>query len=80
MSNTPRTKEKIFPFSWEEWELFDTLTFHYINVVFYEYFGEFIAFEIYDSVLVDYENGIIKGYINGEEVAVTSFKATVINK
>ncbi len=62
LSQDPPKKEKLFPFTWNEWDSIDILYNSYYQVVFLEDFGIFKRGERFTSVSVDYSKGIIEAY------------------
>jgi hypothetical protein len=74
-----RIEHKIFPFSWEGWDIQDTAVFTHYKVIWSEDFGAFKAKVEYNHVNVNYEKGILEYWgDSGEEqepIIVEYFKA-----
>ena len=54
--------EEIIPFKWKRWDEFDTLMNFYFDVEFKEDFGAFKKDDVFESIMVDLQKGLIEAY------------------
>lgn len=54
--------EEIIPIKWKGWDEFDILANFYFGVTFIDDFGAFKKGEVFESLLVDLQKGIIESY------------------
>lgn len=73
-------QEKIIPMKWTGWDEMDMLANMYYNCMFTTDFGPFIANKHYETIFIDYANGVIESYINeGSDVEHSAnFTASII--
>ena len=70
---------KVLPISFEGWDDIDTLAFNHYNAEFTEDFGVFKKGQKFDSLMVDFEKGIMEAYDqDGEVLAKQEFKLAPI--
>jgi hypothetical protein len=54
--------EEIIPFKWKRWDEFDILMNFYFDVEFTEDFGAFKKDDVFKSIMVDLQKGLIEAY------------------
>jgi hypothetical protein len=55
-------QEITMPFKWQGWDGIDILLNYYYDVTFTEDFGTFKKGDVFESIMVDYQNGFIESY------------------
>ena len=64
-------QEKTIPFTWEGWDIQDTLMNSYYNVEFTEDFGVFKKGDKFSSICVAYDEGFVEAYDEDGQVLNT---------
>jgi hypothetical protein len=54
--------EEIIPFKWKGWDEFGILMNFYFDVEFTEDFGAFKKDDVFESIMVDLQKGLIEAY------------------
>lgn len=55
-------QETIIPIKWKSWDEFDILANFYFGVTFTDDFGSFKKGEVFESIMVDLQKGVIESY------------------